>query len=84
MSIKAITEKQANEARNQHTDFLRKEGVHAITVDEIEHNGSRTFAVIAMSEKKSPDLPKDLEIKSGKATIKVPLIIKISPKFKLE
>jgi hypothetical protein len=84
MSFTAITEKQANEARIQHSEFLRKGGVHAISVDEIEHKGSKTYAVIAMTEKKSTDLPKDLEIKSGKVIVKVPLIVKTTPKFKLE
>ena len=84
MNKKKITEKEANNARDQHSEFLREAGAHAITVDQIEQDGNKTYAVIALLEKKLNSLPKELEIKSGDNIIKVPLVVKKAPKFKLE
>ena len=84
MKLTAVTEKQANEARDKHAEMLRQAGAHAITVDEIKREGSKTFAVIAFTEKKTTELPKALEIKKGNSVVKVPLIVKKSPKFKPE
>ena len=53
MKLTAVTEKQANEARDKHAEMLRQAGAHAITVDEIKREGSKTFAVIALTEKRN-------------------------------
>ena len=78
------SEKTANLARDKHSDFLAGLGAHAISVDEIRGQGKKTFAVTAFVKKKTKKLPAKLEVKSGKKTLKVPLIIKIAQKFKLE
>lgn len=75
------TEKQANLAREQHSDSLLGLGVHSIGVDEIDKEGTKTFAVIAYTEKKSSDLPSHLEVKSGNKTFRVPLITKLAKPF---
>lgn len=79
-----ITEKQANLARENHSEHLRKLGAHSIGVDEIEKDGEKTFAVVAYSKQKIQNLPNELEVNSGNDTLKVPLISKISEPFKLE
>jgi len=76
---------EANQARNQHSDLLRKLGAHAIAVDEIKRSGRSTFAVIAFFEKEpTKDLPQSLEVKSGKQTVQVPLVARVVEKFRPE
>ena len=79
------TEKQAHRARQEHSSSLRELGAHAIAVDQLEHQGKRTFAVIAFIEHKpSNPLPNALMIKSGKKTIEVPMVWRVTPMAKLE
>jgi len=79
------SEKEANLAREQHSDFLRGLGAHAIAVDEIKRAGEKTFAVIAyFEEQPSESVPKSLETRSGKKTVEVPLAVKVVEKFKPE
>lgn len=78
------TEREANLAREQHSDFLRKMGAHAIAVDEVKRKGSEAFAVIAFFEKKPEDTPETLEVKKGKGKVQVPLVVRIEEKFKPE
>jgi hypothetical protein len=78
------SEKTANLARKQHSDFLRDLGAHAIAVDEVRLKGERTFAVIAFFEEKPDRAPSTLEVKSGKRTLKVPLIARVMEKFRPE
>ena len=77
-------EKEANLARAQHSDLLRDLGAHGITVDEVKRKGEKTFAVIAFFEKKPDKLPGQLEVKSGKKTVTVPLIGRVMERFKPE
>lgn len=68
------SEKEANRARAQHSDFLRKLGAHSIGVDE----GKRVkgFVVIAFFDKTpAHGVPQTLTIKSGKRTIAVPVVV---------
>ena len=78
------TEREANLAREEHSDSLRKLGAHAIAVDEVKRKGAETFGVIAYFEKKPKDAPKTLEVKSGKEMLKVPLVVRVAKKFKPE
>lgn len=78
-----ITEKLANLAREKHTDFLMNLGVHAISVDERENIGEKTFGVTAYVEQQTDKLPSCLKIKSGKKIIEVPLTVKVAEKFKV-
>lgn len=78
------SEKEANLAREQHSEFLRKLGAHAIAVDEIKRDGEKTFGVIAFFEEKPGEAPKTLEVKSGKKTMEVPLAVRVAEKFRPE
>lgn len=79
-----ISEKDANLAREQHSEQLQELGVHAIAVDEIKHKGEKTFAVIAFVEKASDSIPKFITAQKGEETLDVPLKVKIATKFKPE
>lgn len=78
------SEKEADQAREQHSDYLRDLGAHGITIDEVRHKGEKSFAVVAMFEKKPADMPDELNVTSGKKTLKVPLVARVSQKFKPE
>jgi hypothetical protein len=77
-------EEQANLAREQHADFLRNLGAHGVTIDEIKQRGEKTFAVIALFEHQPEGLPDTLEIKRGKKVMTVPLVARVTKKFKAE
>jgi hypothetical protein len=78
------SEKEANLAREQSSDFLREHGAHAIAVDEVSQKGGKTFAVVAFFEKKPEGIPEVLEVKSGKAKLQVPLVARVMEKFRPE
>lgn len=78
------TERQANLAREQHAGFLRRLGAHAIAVDEVKRKGDTGFAVIAFFAEKPQDVPRTLEVKSGKKSLEVPLVARVQEKFKPE
>ncbi|MEK6320693.1 MAG: hypothetical protein AABN33_03305 [Acidobacteriota bacterium] len=78
------TEEEANLAREQHADFLRDLGAHGIAVDEVRHKGEKTFAIIAFFKEKPDDVPSALEVKTGKRTLKVPVIPRLMEKFRPE
>jgi hypothetical protein len=72
------SEKEANLARDQHSDLLRKLGAHSIGINEIKSKGGKNFAVIAFFEREPlNEVPEILEIKSGKRTLDVPLVVEI-------
>ena len=69
------SEKEANLARAEHSDFLRKLGAHSISVDESRSKG---FFVIAFFERKpAKEIPQTLSVKSGKRTLNVPLVVEL-------
>ena len=73
------TEKEAHQAREKHSDYLRSSGAHAIAVDKIKRAGEDTFGVIAFYEKKPSDpVPDSLEIEQGGDKKSVPLAIRIT------
>jgi len=78
------TEKQANLARERHSNSLQGMGAHALAVDEIQRKGQKTFAVIAFFEHKPEKIPQTLRVKTGKRTLEVPLVARVSERFKLE
>jgi len=78
------TEREANLAREQYSDFLRELGAHAIAVDEVKQKGEETFAVIASFEKKPEKAPKTLEVRRGRRTVNVPLVVRAAEKYQLE
>lgn len=77
------TEQEANQARNEYSDFLRQLGAHAIAVDTIGKS-TNEFAVQAFFEKKPKEVPKALAVTRGKKKLEVPLVAKIQRKFRPE
>jgi hypothetical protein len=78
------SEREANLAREEHADYLRRLGAHAIAVDEVKQDGDNNFGVIAFFEEKPDDVPHTLEVKHGRKTLKVPLVARVQEKFKPE
>jgi hypothetical protein len=81
-----ISEKEANQARQEHSEYLQKSGAHAIAVDKVKDDaGKETFGVVAYYENK-PDkkLPSMLEVESKGKKKKVPLRAEISQMAELE
>lgn len=78
------SEREANLARERYSEYLRGLGAHAIAVDQVKSKRAKTFAVIALFQRKPDDVPATLEVKSGKRTVQVPLVARVAPKFKLE
>lgn len=78
------TEKEAQKAREQHTDYLTKLGVHSIGVNVIGDPKEKNFGVVAFVEKDNKKLPQELIIQNGKKKVSVPLQAKTTTKFKPE
>ena len=78
------SEDEANLAREQHSDFLRNLGAHGITIDEVKRKGEKSFAVIALFEQQPDNVPETLEVNSGAKTLTVPLVARVTEKFKPE
>lgn len=78
------SEEEANLAREQHGDYLSDLGAHGITIDEIKQKGEQSFAVVALFEHQPKDVPETLKVKRGKQTLEVPLITRVTEKFKAE
>lgn len=78
------SEQQANRAREQHSDSLRELGAHAIAVDEINRGGRKTFAVVAFFEEKPGKIPTALEIRSGGRALEIPLVARVTERFRPE
>ncbi len=79
--IALASEKEANLARQQHSDFLRLLGAHSIGVDRLKGKGAAGFAVIAFFERQpSKTIPQTLETKSEQRTIAVPLVVELMKK----
>ena len=79
------TEKEANKAREEHSDFLRELGAHAILVDKVRRGKENTFGVIAFFEREPPEsAPDELEIESGGGKKKVPFVARVAPMATLE
>jgi len=77
-AIIMATEKEANLARQQHSNLLRQLGAHSIGVNESKRKGETGYTVIAYFERKpSKTIPQTLEIKSGQRKITVPLSVQI-------
>lgn len=87
----------AERARAQKAEFLRALGAHAIGVEPVDDltdeeaegtagmRETTEFAVIAYFEEapKEP-LPETLEVRSGNRRLKVPLALRLAPRFRLE
>jgi hypothetical protein len=75
--------RDAERAREQNQEKLRKMGAHAI---EVAQKGKKSdYEVVAHFDEEPPkNVPAQLEVKSGGRKAKVPLQAKRSPRFKLE
>jgi len=79
------TEEEAHQAREEHSDYLRESGAHAIAVDKLKRDGENSFGVIAYYEVEPPDpLPNSLEIEQDGRKKSVPLTTMITPRATLE
>ena len=78
------SEKEADLAREQHSNFLEELGAHGITIDEVKQKGGKSFAVIALFEEKPEEFPETLTVQSGKKTLEVPVVARVQEKFKAE
>ena len=78
------SEKEADLAREQHSDFLADLGAHGITIDEVKLKGEKSFAVVAFFEEKPDEVPDTLKVVSGKKTLEVPLVARVQEKFRPE
>jgi hypothetical protein len=76
------SEKEADLAREQHSDYLRDLGAHGITIDEVKHAGEKSFAVVALFESKPDNIPGTLKVQSGKKTLEIPLVARVTEKFR--
>ena len=76
--IVVASEKEANRAREEHSEHLRRLGAHSIAVDEIGRGGGKSFAVVAyFSQQPAGPIPETLEVTSGGRTLFVPLVAQI-------
>lgn len=82
--VAVASEKDADLARQTHEAFLRDLGAHGITIDEIKRKGSKSFAVVALFENEPVQMPDTLEIRKGKKTLTVPLVARVTEKFRPE
>ena len=78
------SEKEADLAREQHSDFLVGLGAHSITIDEVKRKGEKSFAVVAFFDQEPDEVPDTLTVQSGKKTLEVPLVARVTEKFKAE
>lgn len=78
------SEKEADLAREQHSDFLADLGAHGITIDEVKRKGEKSFAVVALFEEKPEEFPETLTVQSGKKTLEVPVVVRVQEKFRPE
>ena len=76
------SEKEADLAREQHSDFLFNLGAHGITIDEVKSKGEKSFAVVALFEEKPDEFPDTLKVQHGKKTLEVPVVARVTEKFK--
>ena len=75
------SEKEANLARSEHSNFLRRLGAHSICVDESKDKANKGFVVIAFFDRKPANkIPQTLTVKSGKRSLDVPLVVKLMKK----
>jgi len=78
------TLKEANKAREEHSNYLQELGAHAILVDKMEDKGEETFGVIAYCEALPDEAPETLEIEYKGKRKEIPLKVEISPMAELE
>jgi hypothetical protein len=77
--------KEAELARVEHSNFLRKKGAHAISVEKVPIHGRKRFAVIAhFADLPKTKLPSALTVKTSRGEAKVPLLSRKEEAFQLQ
>jgi hypothetical protein len=78
-------ETKAELARKKHSEYLRKQGAHAISVEQVPISGRKQYAVIAMFENRpKTKLPSSLTVKTADGEAKVPLLARTEERFQLQ
>ena len=78
------TLKEANQAREEHGDYLQQLGAHAIAVEKVSGDGKETFGVTAYYETLPKEAPATLKIERNGKSKKIPLRTELSPVAELE
>lgn len=78
------TLKEANKAREEHSNYLQELGAHAIVVEKVEDKGGETFGITAYCESLPEEPPKTLEIEYKGERKEIPLKVEISQMAELE
>lgn len=78
------TLKEANKAREEHSNYLHELGAHAVAVEKVKEKGTDTFGVIAYCETLPEEPPETLEIEYKGKRKEIPLKVEISPMAELE
>jgi len=78
-------EKQAELARKQHSEFLRRKGAHAVSVEEVPIAGHKQFAIVASFQSKpKKKLPSSLKVKTRTGQVKIPLVARQEEQYHLQ
>jgi hypothetical protein len=78
-------EKQAELARKQHSESLRRKGAHAISVEQVPVGGRKQFAIVASFQRKpKKKLPSSLKVRTNTGEVKIPLVARQEEQFHLQ
>jgi hypothetical protein len=78
-------EKQAELARKQHSESLRRKGAHAISVEQVPVGGRKQFAIVAsFGRKPKKKLPSSLKVRTRSGEVKIPLVARQEEQFHLQ
>jgi hypothetical protein len=78
------TLREANLAREEHSERLRAMGAHAVMVDQVPGSAGTGYAVYASFERPPARPPKTLEVKVAGKPVQVPLIAQKAERFRPE
>jgi hypothetical protein len=79
------TEKQANRARELHSDLLAQWGAHAIGVINGSRYGKRGFVLVAyVEQERNHRIPDKLKCNVGKDSFEVAVVTKPMERFSVE
>jgi len=79
------TEKQANKAREVHSDALAERGAHAVGIASGRPYGKRGFVVVAyVNAGEAHDIPDKVTTKTGDGEISVAVVKKVAERFQPE
>ncbi len=74
---------EAEQARREHAEKLRRLGAWGVTVDEVKRGATTTFAVVALFETKpQTPVPRALQTSKRGVTTTVPLVVRVQERFR--